>query len=146
MNKFILYSIFIFLLAGCEEVLEDFDYVVVNVTGTVYVAEYDFNTGEWGEVIEGEVVEMSLIKDGGERVDGTGTTGGGVGQTTIHGTFNLYNKQPIDFKAKLVSNPAIMGSDRVSWDYVNAERRYGGENKPDICSVDLHISLKVPKE
>jgi hypothetical protein len=134
--------VFVFL-SGCE-VLEEFNYVVVSVTGTVVVANYDFDNSNWGDAIDGEVVEMSLIKAGGERVDGTGTTGGGVGQTTIHGTFNLYKEQPIDFKAKLVSNPMVIGSDRVEWEYVNKNRRYGGKNQPDICSVDLYIPLKVP--
>ncbi len=130
-------------LGGCDE-LEEFNYVIVTVTGTVHVASYDFDNSKWLEAIEGEVVEMSLIKAGGERVEGTGTTGGGVGQTTIHGTFNLYKEQPIDFKAKLVSNPAIIGSDRVEWKYVDQNRRYGGKNQPDICNVDLYIPLKVP--
>ena len=146
MRKSRVFLIALVLLAGCEEVMEDFGYVIVTVTGTVHVAEYDFDAGKWGDAIEGEVVEMSLIKDGGERVEGTGTTGGGVGQTTIHGSFNLYNKQPIDFKAKLVNNPTVMGSDQATWDYVNQNRRYGGKNKPDICNVDLYIPLKVPKE
>ena len=134
--------VFLFF-AGCEE-LEEFNYVVVTVTGTVQVASYDFEHLKWGDAIDGEVVEMSLIKAGGERVEGTGTTGGGAGHSTIHGTFNLYKEQPIDFKAKLVSNPMVIGSDRVEWEYVNKNRRYGGKNQPDICSVDLYISLKVP--
>lgn len=141
-TKFLMLFVFV-LFAGCE-VLEEFNYVVVSVTGTVGVANYDFDNSKWGAALDGEVVEMSLIKAGGERVEGTGTTGGGVGQTTIHGTFNLYKDQPIEFKAKLVSNPMGIGSDKVTWEYVNEKRRYGGENQPDICSVDLYIPLKVP--
>ena len=130
---------------GCgTEVMENFDYVIVTVTGTVAVTEYDFDNSKWGEALEGEAVEMSLIKAGGERIEDIGTTGGGGGQTTIHGSFNLYKEQPIDFNAKLVSNPMVIGSDRVTWEYVNKNRRYGGKNQPDICSVDLYISLKVP--
>ena len=58
----------------------------------------------------------------------------------------LYSEkeQPIDFKAKLVSDPSVIGSDRVEWEYVDQNRRYGGKNQPDICSVDLYIPLKVP--
>lgn len=88
--------------------------------------------------------KSGLIKAGGERIEDIGTTGGGLGHTTIHGSFNLYKEQPIDFNAKLVSNPMVIGSDRVTWEYVNKNRRYGGKNQPDICSVDLYISLKVP--
>lgn len=144
-KSFLLFSI-ILLTNGCDkEVLEKFDYVVVTVAGTVHVLEYDFDNSKWLSAIEGEAVEMTLIKAGGERIEDIGTTGGGVGQTTIHGSFNLYKEQPIDFKAKLVSNPMIIGSDRVEWSYVDQNRRYGGKNQPDICNVDLYIPLKVPK-
>jgi hypothetical protein len=146
MKKSILLIAIILLSHSCgTEIVDSFDYVIVTVTGTVVVAEYDFDNAKWGDAIEGEAVEMALIKAGGERVEATGTTGGGVGQTTIHGSFNLYKEQPIDFKAKLVSNPMVIGSDRVEWDYVNKNRRYGGKNQPDICSVDLYIPLKIPK-
>ena len=89
---------------------------------------------------------MLLIKAGGERVDGSGTTGSVIGETTLHGTFNLYKEQPIDFNAKLISNPMVIGSDKVIWDYVNKNRRYGRKNQPDICIVMLFIVLKVPIE
>jgi len=136
--------VFVFF-TGCE-ILEEFDYIVVNATGTVSVGTFDFNNNKWGDPVNGEAVEMSLIKDGGERVDDTGTTGGNAGETTIHAVFNLYKEQPIDFKAKLVSDPMVIGSDRVGWDYVKKNARSGGKNKPDVCNVDLFIVLKVPVE
>jgi hypothetical protein len=139
----ILLLVLFLIFEGCE-IFEEFNYVKVNVTGTVHVAKYDTEKSEWGETIDGEAVEMILIKAGGERIEGTGRTGGGDGQATIHGTFNLYKEQPIEFKAKLVSNPMVIGSDKIDWDYVNQNRKYGGKNQPDICVVNLYIPLKVP--
>lgn len=145
MRKIILLLLPLLSCSACEE-LEEFDYVVVTVTGTVQVAFYDFENAAWGDAIPGEAVEMVLIKAGGERVEETGTTGGGEGMTSIHASFNLYKEQPIDFKAKLLSNTMIIGSDRVTWEYVNSNRRYGGKNQPDICTARLFIPLKVPTE
>ena len=145
MKKVIILFAILLLSFGCDnEVMDSWDYVIVNATGTVQVAEYDVSKSEWGEALDGEAVEMALIKAGGERIEDIGTTGGGAGHTTIHGSFSLYKEQPIDFKAKLVSNPMVIGSDQVTWEYVNKNRRPGGKNQPDICYVDLYISLKVP--
>ncbi len=143
MRKSIPLLIIIFFLYGCE-VLEEFNYVVVNVTGTVQVALFDFENSKWQEKLNGEAVEMALIKAGGERFEDIGTTGGGEGTSSIHTTFNLYKEQPIDFKAKLVSNPMVIGSDRIEWEFVNNNRRYGGKNQPDVCDVHLYVALKVP--
>ena len=114
--------------------------------GTVQVGKYDFDKSEWKGVVEGEAVEMSLIKAGGERVDETGTTGTNTGETTIHAVFHLYKEQPIDFKAKLVSNPMIVGSKRVEWDEVRRTARYNGEKDPRTNAVDFFIALKIPEE
>lgn len=146
MKKGMLLLVMLIVSNGCdEEVMESFDYVVVTVTGTAHVAEYDFDNSEWLNAVEGEAVEMALIKAGGQRIEDIGTTGGGVGQTTIHGSFNLYKEQPIEFTAKLVSDPMVFGSDKVEWSYVDENKTYGGKNQPDICDVNLYVALKVPK-
>lgn len=57
---------------------------------------------------------MELIKAGGERFQEIGTTGID-GTTSITTVFNLYNEQPIEFKARLVNSPSQIQSDKLTW-------------------------------
>lgn len=124
--------------------MEEFNYIVVSVFGEVQVGNYDFASSEWKGNVIGEQVEMSLIKAGGERIEEIGTTGSSYGETSIHGVFNLYKEQPIEFKARLVNYPAVYGSTKVEWNDIERTATINGDGKPRTNSVKLFIALKIP--
>ena len=125
MKKIILFVLLTILFPRCEEVKENFNYVVVTVTGIVTFSITD--AGNSTSYISGQPIEMSLIKAGGERINEVGVTGKD-GRTSITGVFNVYKEQPVEFKAKSVNYPSHYNSCKTSWDFIdmNAENNETG--------------------
>ena len=88
---------------------------------------------------------MSLIKDGGERIEGTGSTGN-TGATTIQGVFELYNQQSIAFAAKLVDFPEISNTVILDWNTVAKSATGDGIKEPKKFSTRLENFLVFPKK
>ena len=143
MKKTILVLILTFLFLSCTKQPPQFNYIVASVAGWVKVLKFDESSSEW-KLVDGEGVEMALIKAGGETVDGIGITYGG--ETTITAVFNLYKDQPIEFKAKLVNHPAVSGYSILEWDTVDFLAKPLGPNEPRAYSHKLAFVLRIPIE
>ena len=114
-NKYISILILLILLTiflcGCEELekLDDPNYVNVVVTCSVDVKVRIPNTnmddGTYHETfIDGTLINVEIIKDGGERVTeviASGLPSEGK-QTSVQATFKLYKEQPINCIANVV--------------------------------------------
>ena len=144
MKKGILLVVIILAISFACEKNEEFDYIEVNVIGEVKVINPILENGAWGGIVGGELVKMSLIKDGGERVDYIGTTRSNTGETTIQAVFNLYKEQSIEFEAKLVNHPEIFDYTGTRWKDVDRAAIDNGLWKPRTCSVELYITLERP--
>ena len=145
MKKIILFVLLATLLSGCDEVAESFNYVVVTVTGTAHIWINEFvENKEVSKDLSDEPIEMSLIKAGGERVDDIGVSGSS-GLTTLTAIFNVYKEQPVEFKAKSVNHPSHLGSDKVSWDYIDKNAKTPDNNKtgPRILKVGLIVNMQL---
>ncbi len=137
MKKIILLVLLATLFPGCEEVEENFNYVVVTVTGRAHIW---WNKDEKVSIdLSDQPIEMSIIKAGGERVDDIGVSGSN-GITTLTAVFNVYKEQPVEFKAKSVNYPTHYGSDKVYWDYIdkNAEK-----TEPRTLNVSFIVNMQL---
>ena len=146
-KKFKLIGVFILLicifLSGCEE-LEKFskpEYITVTVRCSVDVQTWDGSSeNNWNDV-NGILVKVEIIKDGGERVSEIVTTNN-IGWTPeVCGTFNVYNKQSIVCIANIVDtfeklpNYTFSGSEwTLTWDQLDATYDFGdsGEWSPQL--------------
>ena len=99
---------------SCELLDKEFDYIQVTVDLVVYVSDVESH-----EYIEGESVKMLIQKDGGEKVDGVGTTGSD-GKTQTTGIFKLYREQPIVASAYVVGDPDSYKEKTLTWETVDS--------------------------
>jgi len=146
MKKIVL-SLFTFLLLiRCEEVLDKINYIEVTVKGKVAVLYLDVatNTILVDEGVAGVPVKMSLIKDGGERVEETGITDNS-GKTSITATFKLYKEQPIAFKAIMEEEPFSFNSKEITWEQVDKVATGDGVKNPQEATMSMNIELLVEK-
>ena len=130
-------------LFSCEEAEKTFNYIEVTITGEAILVELEGDILIMDRGLEGEPVEMSLVKAGGERFDDTGTTGFG-GITSITTTFNLYKEQPIKFIARPVNYPELLQSVYFTWEEAESIAGGGGLGQPRTASKKLSLIFGVP--
>jgi len=106
--------------SSCELLDKELNYIQVTVDLFVYVRDVDSQ-----EYIEGESVKMLIQKDGGEKIDGVGTTGSD-GKTQATGIFRLYREQPIVASAYVVGDPDSYRAKTLTWETVDLNA-----SKPD---------------
>ena len=99
---------------SCELLDKELNYILVTVD--LWVRVYD-NEGKY---VEGASVNMLIQKDGGEKVEGIGTTGSD-GLTSATGVFKLYREQPIEVKAWLVGKPESYKYEKLKWETVEKD-------------------------
>ncbi len=109
--------ILLFSLCRCEMLENETNYILVTVDLGVYVL--DWRSGPTKPAV-GISVNMFIQKAGGEKVEGTGTTGSD-GMTSIVGTFKLYKEQPIEAGARLVDKPDVIKWQTISWEAVEKQ-------------------------
>ena len=116
--------IFLFILVtlgGCAEVedvigpgIENQNYIVVTVNAEMCVINDTFET-----YLVGEPIDIKIIKAGGERFEGTPSTGAN-GCTSAHANFNLYKEQPIVAQAYPTYHPELYQEKTLPWEVVQA--------------------------
>lgn len=108
---------------SCELLDKELNYISVKVDLWVYVTDKD------GKKINGASVNMVMIKDGGEKIEGIGTTDD-QGLTQAIGVFKLYREQPIEVRAWVLEKPESVKTGTLEW--TTAEI---GASKPDKDGV-----------
>jgi len=138
MKRLIVIGIIVLLLAvglsGCEELeeLNKPNYIVVTVEMDVRVsiknADYEFTD------IPNILINVEIIKDGGERASDTMKTNAyGYGRPKLIGTFNLYKEQDIECIANVILESASNYSDytfnsavyTITWEMVKSGIDWG---------------------
>lgn len=133
------------LFFSCDIVDEYFNYVVVTVHATVQITFDENNDGFPESVLKNEAVELSLVKDGGERVEETGITDNNNAETSITGVFNLYKEQPIVFTAKPVNYPTLIKKETLSWETVDKWAEGDGKKEPRTYKWTTGFGIMVQK-
>jgi len=134
-------SLFVLVgLSGCED-LEEVNYVTVTVNCDVEVL-YSYNP-ESGSVSPAEdlLINIEIIKAGGERVSKNILTDYKGDCRTVTGTFKLYKEQPITcianvvYDSKLELYPDIVfnsQSKTIEWNEIYPKTDFGGSTSRNI--------------
>jgi len=115
--------------SGCE-FLEQKDYITVNIKAYIVVPLINAQgITVTNDTAEGVLVNIWMVKDGGERITFNKYTesSGGV---VVTGSFKLYEEQPIECSAGVVDRyktyvPGHIDSDTLSWETVDAAADFG---------------------
>ncbi len=132
-------------LSGCELLEEEKDYitvvVVVNVLVSLLDAKGDFVITD---IAVGTPIQITMIKDGGERTilnrvtDEAGLVNGGTG------SFKVYKEQPVECIATATGAyktyaPVAPYIETLSWEEVDAAADFGGTY---TWTVEARIQLQ----
>ena len=104
-------------IGGCEdfdiEACAGANYITVIVEARVYATVTDhFDTVPWS----GAVLNVEIVKAGGERVSEQRTTDSGGNTEPVNATFKVYKEQGVQAIARVVSGPMPEFMGVESWD------------------------------
>jgi len=120
--------------SSCELLDKELNYISVTVDFWVYVYH------KAGGYYENASVKMLIQKDGGEKIDGVGTTSSD-GKTQAKGTFRLYREQPIVVSAYVVGEPDSYKASTLTWETV--ERNAGKPDKNGLRTYEWWVTLSL---